>query len=346
MSASGRDRGPRVAMIAADLSTGGGVNRVIRDVAGLLAGNGCRVEVFSARSDTPPTYRFADGNIQSIQRRGGIAAYVCAIWAVRRSKPDFVISSWTQDNILVALLFLGSRTRVILTEHIAWHFHRPLVRGLRRLAYPTVWRVIVLNRRELAYYQRFLGTARLLANPVTTFAAAASAKHKRVVAIGHLTPRKNFGDALRAFAVSGIAADGWSLDIVGAGVQQAELEALIASLGLTSAHIHPPTENIGAFYSEAAIVLVTSTTEVFSLVLAEAMAARAVPLAFATDGPSFILEAFPELLVPIGDVAMLGARLAELARMDLAPLVNRVSETIERRFAPDAIAAEWRELLE
>jgi glycosyltransferase involved in cell wall biosynthesis len=124
------------------------------------------------------------------------------------------------------------------------------------------------------------------------------------------------------------------------------LRALIRDLGLRQTSIHTTPEDLGQWYSSASLLLVTSRLESFSLVLAEAMLSGVVPIAYASDGPSFILENFPDHLVEIGDVAGLSDRLMRLAgSADLDPLRRELSASISARFSPNVIIERWNALL-
>lgn len=340
---------PRIAFVATNLSTGGGVNRVIRDLATMFSVRlDCRVTVLNARSDRPSTYSFPPCVERINQPSDSPWAYIKALWALRLTHPDIVIGSWTQDNILLMLMFAGTRARIILMEHTSFSFQPPLIRRLRRLAYRFADAVVVLNPTELAHYSHYLTNVRLIPNPVAPPSKPTSTERKRkVIAVGHLEPRKNFGDAIEAFAASDIEAGGWSLTIVGEGPEATRLEDAKTRLGLEQVRLQPPGIDLEKYYARSSLTLVTATLEVFSLVLAEAMAAGVVPLAYATDGPSFILEDFPELLVDIGDVATLAKRLRELANDDnLEPLRQRLAESIRKRFSPDVVEGQWRDLIE
>lgn len=338
---------PRVLFIATDLSTGGGVNKAIRDQAALLDRLGAEVCVVNARSDRTPTYPFPDSVKLEQGRSRSRLAYFRTLLRLRKSKPDFVVSSWTQDNILAVLAFAFSRARLILVEHTSWNFHSAPLRLLRAMVYPVAWRVIVLNPAELEHYRPGLNNVHLLPNVVPEMALQAEAsREKLILAVGHLEPRKNFADAIRAMAQSGLEAHGWSLAIVGDGPQKAELEQLIASLGLNRTTIHRPTPDIAQWYARSSLTLVTARLEVFSLVLAEAMLSGVVPIAYAADGPAFILQDFQENLVAMGDVNGLAQGLVKFASSrDLSQLRGDLRHSIEDRFSPEVIAAEWSKLL-
>jgi len=338
----------RILFIGADLSTGGGVNKVIRDLAVLFTRElNAEVTVVGARSSDAPTYDFlAEVHLERHERRS-LPAYFNLILSLRRRRFDVVISSWTQDNILVALGFAGSGTRVVLAEHAPRHFHNSQVRALRRLIYPLATTVVALNRRDCAYYQRFLRDVRLIPNPVASpDPGLASAKQKLVLAVGHLEPLKQFDQALRAMARSGIEQQGWSLAIIGAGRCETELRALIDHLGLKKTTIHSGPQDLGPWYAKASLLLVTSRLESFSLVLAEAMAAGVVPIAYASDGPATILEEFPEQLVAVGDIEGLANTLRRDATRDVPDGFRaELCSSVQRRFSPDTVMHAWKKLL-
>ena len=339
---------PTVMFVATDLSSGGGVNKVIRNLAVMFKQRlDLNVTVVDARNDQPSTYAFPPDI--SVQRHGKNSrrSYFGLLVRLRRSRPDFVISSWTQDNILVALAFLGSFSKVVLVEHAPWHFHGRMIRMLRRIVYPLAHRVVVLNHRDLEHYERYLPRVRLIPNPISPIRSPREHREKLIIAVGHLEPLKNFEDAIRAMAASRLEDRGWSLTIIGSGSCEERLRELIGELGLKRTQIRGPVDDLTSWYARASLLLVTSRIESFSLVLAEAMRSGVVPIAYASDGPSFILESFPDQLVAMGDIDALTKRLAGCATaQDLEHVREELRKSIEERFSPPDIARQWQELLD
>jgi glycosyltransferase involved in cell wall biosynthesis len=342
-------RKPSILLVGTDLSSGGGVNRVIRDLAAILSGPlGMDVTVVSARSTAEPTYPFSpEVRLERLAGGESLLGYLRNLVRLRRRGYDFVVGFWAQDNILLAAAFLGSRTRVILAEHISWFYPSRFVRRLRAIAYRAAWRVLVLNRAEAQHYRRFLGNIELIPNPVPPIVLPDETRpEKLILAVGHLIPHKNFRDLLVAMHRSGLEAQGWSLAIVGAGPEEEMLRGLISEFGLARSAVYPPTRVIRDWYARASILVVCSKVEVFSLVLAEGIQAGLVPLAYAADGPAFILDRYPEQLVPIGDVDALAARLKGLASdPNLRGRGLSIREAVAPRFSEESIAEQWRTLL-
>lgn len=338
----------RIGFLAGDMSLGGGVNRVICDLANLFAERlGAEVTIVSVGQLSPPAYPLSPEVNFRLHKGAGFLAYLKAISQLRAVGCDLLIGSWTQDNLMLILAGLAGG-RPIVIEHTSWHFHPTWLRVVRRLLYPFARAVVVLNPSDLAHYRQHLANVRLVPNPVTVTSGLREARREKlIVAIGHLESRKNFQDAVSAMALSGLEADGWSLAIIGSGPDQANLGALIAEKGLKNTTIHAPTSDIQSWYERASLTLVTARLEVFSLVLAEAMAAGVVPVAYAADGPSYLLQDFPDHLVSIRNVEELAEKLAQFAgARDLSPLRERLSESIKRRFSPEVVVDCWRALLE
>lgn len=325
------------------------MNRVIADLSGILAERlDADVEVIAVGTSKEPTYPFSPRVKVETTSNGRPIGWREVVQRVRRSKPDFVVGSWTQSNLILILALLFTGIRVIAVEHTSWYFHPKGVSALRRFIYPLAWRVLVLNPTELAHYSSHLRNVRLVSNPVPPLPGAPPAnREKLIVAIGHLEPRKNFVDAIRAMAVSGLEDSGWELAIIGSGPQEQLLRDAIREGGLARTKIHPPTSDLASWYNRASLTMVTARLEVFSLVLAEAMSAGVVPIAYATDGPSFILEDFPEHLVPLDNVDALATRMRSFASDEpLDSLRPRLAASIRDRFSAEVVAEQWRNLLQ
>lgn len=112
-------------------------------------------------------------------------------------------------------------------------------------------------------------------NPLTLIPGdKANGKSKRFLAIGRFSHlHKGFDILIKAFAQFANRNKEWNLDIVGEGPEEGMYCELIAKNHLEDRiEIHPFTNNVQTFYSNAQIYVLSSRWEGFGLVLVEAMA--------------------------------------------------------------------------
>lgn len=125
----------------------------------------------------------------------------------------------------------------------------------------------------------------------------------RVVVLGRLAPGKRLGHAIRAFARVSAEVPGARLELWGEGAQRADLEALVAELGLDQVVTLPGlTTDPGAVLGRAAVYLTTSAFEGQGLALAEALAHGTPVVAYDIRyGPRDMLAGGGGILVPDGE---------------------------------------------
>ncbi|MDQ1083054.1 MULTISPECIES: glycosyltransferase [Microbacterium] len=156
----------------------------------------------------------------------------------------------------------------------------------------------------------------------------------RVVVLGRLAPGKRLAHAVRAFARVVEEHPQARLELWGEGAQRAELETLVADLGLRDVVALPGlTTDPGAVLDRAAVYLTTSAFEGQGLALAEALAHGTPVVAYDIRyGPRDMLAAGGGILVPDADEDAL----AEALRRVLADAGLRERLSTE---AVDAAAA-------
>lgn len=211
--------------------------------------------------------------------------------AVRRlsslGRQDVVHAHMTKAEVAVVLARRVNRGEFFLTRHFAQH------RGLGRggaLARQLVQRA---TRHEISI-SRFVADAiecpsTVIYHGIETFGATAAVE-KRVVVIQRLEEEKDTQLALRAWRLSRLAEDGWTLALAGDGGERPALEALARTL-----HIQDSVEFLGrvkdvdSVRARASIQLAPPTGEHFGLSVLEAMACG-LPLVLSRSG------AHPELV--------------------------------------------------
>ena len=166
-----------------------------------------------------------------------------------------------------------------------------------------------------------------------------------ILGIGRLAPQKNFSLLIKAFAQVRRARPA-RLVIIGdgAGAELAKLQALAASLDLTSADVWfaGHQSNPLKFLANAGLFVLSSNWEGMSNVLLEAMACGCPVVA--TDCPTGVRELLEDgrigVIVPVGNVdAMAQAMVAKLAEVPNRDYLRREAAQYDRKKALDRYVA-------
>ena len=197
------------------------------------------------------------------------------------------------------------------------------------------------------YYHAYGFSPFVIPNPLTINPGQpASAKNKRFLAVGRLTPKhKGFDLLIKAFDKFAQTNQDWYLDIVGDGPEKDMLNKMIENRYLSRrVKIHPYTENIQMYYSQASVYVSSSRWKDFGLVLVQAMA-HGLPV-ISSDLPSSkeILGDFG-MYFKNGDVDELAKRMEEATYMEWQPKSDEAI-MLAQRFDVKVIAEQWKTLIE
>lgn len=143
-----------------------------------------------------------------------------------------------------------------------------------------------------------------------------SDRRRTIVMLQRLEPEKRTGAGMHAFAASGLAAHGWSLEIAGDGSERGELEVLAGQLGIaTAVTFLGHQRDTEPLLRTASILLAPCDVEGLGLSVLEAMSYGLPVVASAAGGHLETLEGLdPLALFTPGDVESAGTRLRSLAR--------------------------------
>lgn len=143
---------------------------------------------------------------------------------------------------------------------------------------------------------------------------------RTIVIAQRFEKEKRTVDAVTAFARSGLAAEGWLLEIYGEGAERGRIVSELERAGVVaSARLSGWALDMPALLSRAGIVLAPGDRDSFGLLVVEAMAAGAPVVAAAAGGHLETLGAVPGArLYPPGQVEACAAQLHVLAREEPA----------------------------
>ena len=348
---------------------GGGTERVMTKLAASLAAEGERVDLVLAQAEgpylneVPPTVRIVDLATSRV-----LTSLPRLVRYLRRERPWALISAEGHTNVvaLLARSLAGVATRVVVSERNVAPSHSVPMRArlfggpLARHFYPRAHAVVAVSSGVADNVAAALRLPReqieVIYNPVVTpelerkaresvcnpwFEAAAPPV---VVAVGRLTPQKDFPTLIRAFRRL-VAERPARLMILGEGPERPRLEALIDELRLTgSVELPGFIVNPYPYMRRADAFVLSSAWEGLPGVLIEAMACGCPVIS--TDcrsGPREILEDGRwGRLVPVGDATVLAQALREV--LDAPPPV--VPSAALARFTPANVTRQYRNVLQ
>ena len=203
---------------------------------------------------------------------------------------------------------------------------------------------IVLSHNDA---QKYHLPTQVIYNPLTIRPGQPSAgTSKKFLAVGRFSwKHKGFDLLIEAFHLFAQHNREWTLDLVGEGVEEPLYRELIRKYQLDDRiTIHPFTNNIQQYYSEAQVYVLSSRWEGFGLVLVEAMA-HGLPVVSSDLPTSREIMGDFGMYFPVGDVRQLAQRLEEATRTDWQTRKKEALH-IAQRFEITHIIRQWKETLD
>lgn len=354
--------GRRVLYITNGITGAGGLERVLSVRTRLLAERyGDEIHVLTLNEEgKEPFYDFRPGiHIHDVRMQGHPAARLKAWGAgirktARAVKPDIVsVCDDGFKGFWIPFLLAGCGCPVVYERHVSRLIQADGLNSsalmkvefaLMRFLGKRFSRFVVLtpgNREEWP-----MDNVEVIPNPLPFYPPVpSSGEARRVIAVGKISPQKNYGALLEAWKkVHGIFPD-WKLDLFGAEADGGKLREEIRREGLEGSFLlHPPTREIMQEYLGSSICAMSSRYEGFGMMLAEAMACGVPCVAFDCPcGPGDIISHGEDgLLVPPGNVDELAASL-ELLMGDeklCASMAAKARENV-KRYAAETVTARW-----
>lgn len=349
----------RIALFLPSLC-GGGAERVMVNLAIAFCERGVGVDLVLLQPEGPYLRELPPGvrvvNLKASRMLTGFAALVRYL---RREKPRIMLSAMRHVNVtaLLAASLSGSQVPVVVCDHNTATVELDqtpgiksiVIRVLMRWLYPRAYNIVAVSKGvadDLAILLR-LNTNRIkvihnpivkeelftLSNQPVTHSWFVNKLFPIVLAVGRLTPQKDYKTLLQAFSIARGTRD-LRLMILGEGELRSGLETLIEQLGLVEDVALPGfTENPFAYMRQADMFVLSSLWEGLPTVLIEAMACGAPVIS--TDcpsGPDEILENGKwGRLVPVGDAnALAQAMLDTLDNSGPSPTQRAMDYSVDK----------------
>ena len=282
-----------------------GVERYVCQVANGLTARGHRIEVvggapgrMTAELDPAVLHHPADS----------VATGAMALVGARGA--DLVHAHMTAAEGAAFAAHVIDRAPIVATRHFAAERgSTPLNRMLARITSRPIVAEIAISE----FVARSVsGTTTLIPNAVAD-RPQAPLEAPVVVMLQRLDEEKAADVGLRAWALSGLADDGWRLVIGGTGILLPELERLAERLGCAdSVEFAGQVADTDGLLAGASVFLAPAPAEPFGLSVAEAMS-HGVPVVAAAGGAHRETVAEVGLLFPPGDADAAAGELRRLA---------------------------------
>lgn len=338
--------------------TQGGAERAIASLAGSFAEKGHAVTIYTFDAGRE-TYYTLDPRVRLIPIPRGRVRGIRNIGIMlrmrrnlRQSPQDVVLTFATRTLFLAVLAAAGMRTRVLYSERSNPKVY-PASRMWRaiRTAMVSLCDGLVLQTNAAAkVFARQAAKSIVIPNALfnqAVYAIKPPAVREPVIAsMGRFIESKGFQDIIEILASLPPAFDGYHLALYGAnGGYRPALEAQIASAGLSDrVSLITGDENAIAHIATASAFVFASYREGMPNALMEAMAVGLPCIAYDCEmGPSDLLEdGVNGFLVPVGDKALLRARLLQLLEAPaLGEQLGRRAMEVRERYAVERVAEAW-----
>ena len=208
--------------------------------------------------------------------------------------------------------------------------------------------MVVLNDSESVFYN---GTKiSVIPNPAEISGEKANLMSNKILAAGRISPVKNFGNLIEAFALVANGFPDWELHFFGEDYleTQGELERKIKEVGLQNQiKFKGITSDLKKEMNNYSIYAMTSETECFPMVLLEALSVGMPVISYdAPTGPKHILRNEEDsFLVPYKNLNIFVQKLKKLMQNEnLRQEMGQKGAENVKRFNIKIIMQQWEDL--
>ena len=195
--------------------------------------------------------------------------------------------------------------------------------------------------------QQYHFPTKVIYNPLTlTPGQKSKGDSKKFLAVGRFSRlHKGFDLLIEGFRIFAEKDHEWTLDIVGEGVEEKSYKKLIKDYQLEDRiHIHPFTNQIQEFYSDAQIYVLSSRWEGMPLVLMEAMS-HGLPIISSDLAVCQEIMGDFGMYFSVGDVKGMARCMTEATKMDWLEKSEQALQ-IAARFNIETIIKQWKQLID
>lgn len=260
--------------------------------------------------------------------------------------PDFYFLPWLETHIPKIKEFHGSR---FFYRCPTASIKKRLLQHLNRLTEKKYDCLAVLNESEKTFYTN--ANIAVIPNPAEVTEGKSDCSSKKILAAGRISPVKNFGDLIEAFARVSKDFPAWELHFFGEDYlsTQQKLENQVLALGLSDqVKFKGTTADLKKEMQNYSIYAMTSETECFPMVLLEALSVGIPIVTYdSPTGPQHIVRNEEDsFLVPYKNLDIFTEKLRMLmSDENLRIKMGHAGRENMQRFQIKKVMHEWKNLL-
>lgn len=258
-----------------------------------------------------------------------------------------IVGIGTYANLSLSFVSKGLNFRKIGCQHCSYISLGLKWRILGSLFFNRLDALVSLTKEDVPNWRKFNEHIAVIPNAVSFYPAEpAILENKVILSVGRIDFLKGYDLLLEVFERFLQKKGNWKLRIVGEGPFENELRRKIANSGWEKRiEIVSPTDAIIKEYLNASVLVTTSRSEGFPMVLLEAKACGLPTISFDIQtGPSEIVrDGVDGFLVNPFDIDEMANRLLELTNDESKrKLFGKNAREDVKRFLPELIGEKWK----
>ena len=269
---------------------------------------------------------------------------------IKNKKTDYILTTRVKHHLWVYKYLDFSKTKAIMTEH---NFHNNDKKYIAKLVKCSKkFHTLVLCTLSLKEYYEKIMYCKCVYIPNVIESVSnkdADINSNYLISVGRLSPEKGFLDLIDVFKLIKEKKKDMTLYLIGEGYERERLEQKIKSLGLEKDIIltgNLNSKELEKYYLKSSIYLMSSFTEIFGLVLIEAMNYGLTCVAFSSaDGAKYLLKDNVGYLIENRDKNKMAKTVIELLsdREQLKEKQKFLHSYVEK-FSMEKVKVQWIEL--
>ena len=269
---------------------------------------------------------------------------------LRNLKTDFIITDRAEYNSLVKKFYSGSAVK-IATDHNYHQKNQHYIEELMDSIKDYNYLVVATDELKKDYEKLTTVKCVRINNPLNIIPNKKSdLKTKNLISIGRFVPEKDFETLVDVMAKVHAQDKDIHLIIIGDGVTFPSVQAKIKKLGLEKVISLPgflSQKEIEKYYYDSSLFVLTSKTEAFGLVLAEAMSYGLPCIAFdRASGARAQIQEDTGVLIPNAETDKMATKIVELLndKNKLQSFQKAINKTIDN-YDLEQIQKEWHKIV-